>query len=191
MENKKNLYDTDFGDYDFQAELKKNPELAEVKPVGKEKVNTSDVRGVSMTKYDMTKYESLYNKDLTSEEFKKGVDNIQHHLEQFAKDNDVYNKLAKDKDINSIFNKLRGIYDKEYTDASFKELGIGDTSESKYDELLMSIGIDGGTRRMYDIADLLDKLYGATVRFAIENDITGEYIVSYIKPSIWELSRKL
>lgn len=34
---KKNLYDTDFGDYDFQAELNKNPELAEVKPVGKEK----------------------------------------------------------------------------------------------------------------------------------------------------------
>ena len=35
MKKKKNLYDTDFGDYDFQAELKKNPELAEVKPVGK------------------------------------------------------------------------------------------------------------------------------------------------------------
>ena len=29
---KKNLYDTDFGNYDFQAELKKHPELAEVKP---------------------------------------------------------------------------------------------------------------------------------------------------------------
>lgn len=38
MKKKNNLYDTDFGDYDFQAELKKNPELAEVKPVGKEKV---------------------------------------------------------------------------------------------------------------------------------------------------------
>lgn len=129
----------------------------------------------------MTKYESLYNKDLTSEEFKNGINAIQHNVEQFAKDNN----------INNIFNKLRGIYDKEYANASFKQLGIGDTSESKYDELLMSIGIDGGTRRMYDISDLLDKLYGNTVRFAIENNITGEYVASDIKPSIWELSRKL
>lgn len=129
----------------------------------------------------MTKYESLYNKDLTSEEFKNGINAIQHNVEQFAKDNN----------INNIFNKLRSIYDKEYADATFKELGIGDTSESKYDELLMSIGIDGGTRRMYDISDLLDKLYGSTVRFAIENNITGEYVASDIKPSIWELSRKL
>lgn len=186
MENKKNLYNTDFGDYDFQAELKKNPELAEVKPVGKEKVNTSDVRSISMTKY-----ESLYNKNLTSEEFKDGLNTIQHNVEQLAKDNNVYDKLAKDNNISNIFNKLRGIYNKEYADASFKELGIGDTSESKYDELLMSIGIDGGTRRMYDISDLLDTLYGNTVRFAIENNITGEYVASDIKPSIWELSRKL
>lgn len=34
---KKNLYDTDFGDYDFQAELNKNPELSEVKPVDRKK----------------------------------------------------------------------------------------------------------------------------------------------------------
>lgn len=139
----------------------------------------------------MTKYESLYNKDLTSEEFKNGLNAIQYKLEQFAKDNNVYDKLTKDKDISSIFNKLRSIYDKEYADATFKELGIGDTSESKYDELLMSIGIDGGTRRMYDISDLLDKLYGSTVRFAIENNLTGEYVASDIKPSIWELSIKL
>lgn len=144
-----------------------------------------------MTKYDMTKYESLYNKDLTSEEFKSNLNTIQYNIEQFAKDNNVYDKLAKDKDISDIFSKLRGIYDKEYANASFKQLGIGDTSESKYDELLMSIGIDGGTRRMYDISDLLDKLYSTTVRFAIENNITGEYVASDIKPSIWELSRKL
>lgn len=139
----------------------------------------------------MTKYESLYNKDLTSEEFENGLNTIQHNIEQFVKDNNVYDKYTKDKDISDIFSKLRGICDKEYADANFKELGIGDTYESKYDELLTSIGIDGGTRRMYDIADLLDKLYGVTVRFAIENNLTGEYVVSDIKPSIWELSRKL
>lgn len=139
----------------------------------------------------MTKYESLYNKDLTSQEFESSLDVIQYNIEKLARSNNIYDKYLKDKDISDIFSKLRGIYDKEYTDANFKELCIGDTYESKYYELLVSIGIDGGTRRMYDIADLLDKLYGATVRFAIENDITGEYVASDIKPSIWELSRKL
>lgn len=32
-----NLYETDFGNYDFQKELHNNPELCEVKGIGKEK----------------------------------------------------------------------------------------------------------------------------------------------------------
>ena len=34
---KANLYDTDFGDYDFQKELHNNSDLCELKGVGKEK----------------------------------------------------------------------------------------------------------------------------------------------------------
>lgn len=36
ISKKVNLYDTDFGNYDFQSELVNNPELSEVKSVGNE-----------------------------------------------------------------------------------------------------------------------------------------------------------
>ena len=44
----------------------------------------------------MTKYESLYNKDLTSEEIENGLDVIQHSIEQFAKNNHVYDKYTNE-----------------------------------------------------------------------------------------------
>lgn len=138
----------------------------------------------------MTKYENLYNKDLTSEEFKNGLNTIQHNIEQFAKDNNVDDKLANDKDINNILNKLRNIFQKEYTSDETKV--IKESIAEDGDKLItLQIGFSAEIKRISAINYLLCTLYNYVTIFAYTNNLLKEFVASDIKPSIWELSIKL
>lgn len=138
----------------------------------------------------MTKYENLYNKDLTSEEFKNGFNVIQHSIEQFAKDNNVDEKLAKDKGINNILNKLRNIFQKEYTSDETKVLKESIAEDG--DKLItLQIGSSAELKRISNISYLLRMLYNYVTIFAYTNNLLKEIAVSDIGSNILNLYHRL
>lgn len=138
----------------------------------------------------MTKYENLYNKDLTSEEFKNGFNVIQHSIEQFAKDNNVDEKLAKDKGINNILNKLRNIFQKEYTSDETKV--IKESIAKDGDKLItLQIGFSAELKRISAISYLLCTLYNYVTIFAYTNNLLKEIAVSDIGSNILNLYHRL
>lgn len=138
----------------------------------------------------MIKYENLYNKDLTSEEFKNGLNVIQHSIEQFAKDNNVYDKLANDKDINNILNKLRNIFQKEYTSDETKV--IKESIAEDGDKLItLQIGFSAELKRISAISYLLCTLYNYVTIFAYTNNLLKEFAVSDIGSNILNLYHRL
>lgn len=138
----------------------------------------------------MIKYENLYNKDLTSEEFKNGLNVIQHSIEQFAKDNNVYDKLAKDKGINNTLNQLRNICQKEYTSDKTKVLKESIAKDG--DRLItLQIGFSAEIKRISDISYLLRMLYNYVTIFAYTNNLLKEIAVSDIGSNILNLYHRL
>lgn len=138
----------------------------------------------------MTKYENLYNKDLTSEEFKNGLNVIQHSIEQFAKDNNVYDKLAKDKGINNTLNQLRNIFQKEYTSDETKV--IKESIAEDGDKLItLQIGFSAEIKRISAISYLLRTLYNYATIFAYTNNLLKEIAVSDIGSNILNLYHRL
>lgn len=138
----------------------------------------------------MTKYENLYNKDLTSEEFKNGFNVIQHSIEQFAKDNNVDEKLANDKDINNILNQLRNICQKEYTSDETKV--IKESIAEDGDKLItLQIGSSAELKRISNISYLLRTLYNYATIFAYTNNLLKEIAVSDIGSNILNLYHRL
>lgn len=138
----------------------------------------------------MTKYESLYNKDLTSVEIENGLDVVQYCIEQFAKDNNAYNKLAKDKNINNMLNKLRNICHKKYTSDETKV--IKESIAKDGDKLItLQIGFSAEIKRISDISYLLRMLYNYATIFAYTNNLLKEFAVSDISSSILNLYNKL
>lgn len=138
----------------------------------------------------MTKYENLYNKDLTSEEFKNGLNVIQHSIEQFAKDNNVDDKLIKDKDINNTLNQLRNICQKEYTSDETKVLKESIAEDG--DRLItLQIGFSAEIKRISAISYLLRTLYNYATIFAYINNLLKEFAVSDIGSNILNLYHKL
>lgn len=138
----------------------------------------------------MIKYENLYNKDLTSEEFKNGLNVIQNSIEQFAKDNNVYDKLANDKDINNILNKLRNIFQKEYTSDETKV--IKESIAEDGDKLItLQIGFSAELKRISAISYLLCTLYNYVTIFAYTNNLLKEFAVSDIGSNILNLYHRL
>lgn len=137
----------------------------------------------------MVNYISIYNKDLTSKKFENCLANIKHSIEQFAKDNNVYKKYLTDEKLINILSELRGLYDKEYKDVTLRDLGfVGSDYRYLY---LLDIEIAGGTKRMYDTFDLLERLMAATDEFAVATHTDDEYQASNIKSSIKDLCKKL
>lgn len=138
----------------------------------------------------MIKYENLYNKDLTSEEFKNGLNVIQHSIEQFAKDNNVYDKLAKDKGINNTLNQLRNIFQKEYTSDETKV--IKESIAKDGDKLItLQIGFSAELKRISAISYLLCTLYNYVTIFAYTNNLLKEIAVSDIGSNILNLYHRL
>ena len=138
----------------------------------------------------MTKYESLYNKDLTSVEIENGLDVIQHNIEQFAEDNNVDDELASDKDINNTLSQLRNICQKEYTSDETKVLKESIAKDG--DKLIiLQIGSSAELKKIAAISYLLRTLYNYATIFAYTNNLLKEFAFSDIKPSIWKLSIKL
>lgn len=138
----------------------------------------------------MTKYENLYNKDLTSKEYKKGLNAIQHSIEQFAKDNNVDDKLIKDKDINNTLNQLRNICQKEYTSDETKVLKESIAEDG--DKLItLQIGFSAELKRISAISYLLRTLYNYATIFAYTNNLLKEIAVSDIGSSILNLYHRL
>lgn len=138
----------------------------------------------------MTKYENLYNKDLTSEEFKNGLNTIQHSIEQFAKDNNVDEKLAKDKGINNTLNQLRNIFQKEYTSDETKV--IKESIAADGDKLItLQIGSSAELKRISAISYLLCTLYNYVTIFAYTNNLLKEIAVSDIGSNILNLYHRL
>lgn len=138
----------------------------------------------------MTKYENLYNKNLTSEEFKKGLNVIQHSIEQFAKDNNVDDKLAKDKDINNTFNQLRNICQKEYTSDETKV--IKESIAEDGDKLItLQIGSSAELKKIFAISYFLRTLYNYATIFAYTNNLLKEFAASNIGSNILNLYNRL
>lgn len=138
----------------------------------------------------MIKYENLYNKDLTSEEFKNGLNVIQHSIEQFAKDNNVDEKLAKDKGINNTLNQLRNICQKEYTSDETKV--IKESIAKDGDKLItLQIGFSAEIKRISNISYLLRMLHNYATIFAYTNNLLKEFAVSDISSNILNLYNKL
>lgn len=138
----------------------------------------------------MIKYENLYNKDLTSEEFKNGLNVIQHSIEQFAKDNNVYDKLAKDKGINNTLNQLRNICQKEYTSDETKV--IKESIAEDGDKLItLQIGFSAEIKRISAISYLLRTLYNYVTIFAYINNLLKEFSASDIGSNILNLYHRL
>lgn len=138
----------------------------------------------------MTKYEIPYNKDLTSEEFKNGLDIIQHNIEQFAKDNNVDDKFAKDKGINNTLNQLRNICQKEYTSDETKV--IKESIAEDGDKLItLQIGFSAEIKRISAISYLLCTLYNYVTIFAYINNLLKEFSASDISSNILNLYNKL
>ena len=138
----------------------------------------------------MTKYENLYNKDLTSVEIENGLDVIQRSIEQFTKDNNVYDKYTKDKDINNTLNKLRNICQKEYTSDETKVLKESIAEDG--DRLItLQIGFSAEIKRISAISYLLCTLYNYATIFAYTNNLLKEFAVSDISSNILNLYNKL
>lgn len=138
----------------------------------------------------MTKYESLYNKDLTSVEIENGLDVVQRSIEQFTKDNNVYDKYTKDKDINNTLNKLRNICQKEYTSDETKV--IKESIAEDGDKLItLQIGFSAEIKRISAISYLLCTLNNYATIFAYTNNLLKEFAASGVSSNMLNLYNKL